>query len=60
MSAFIFDFDLGDDLDESFDPISLPDSTPGPCIDKALGSQAIPGEDIPADEIPLTALVCTR
>jgi hypothetical protein len=38
MSAFTFDFDLEDDLDESFDAIPPQESTAVPSIDKTLVS----------------------
>ena len=52
MSSFAFDFDLEDDLDESFDAI-----TASP-IDKTLVSKSVPGGATPAaEEIPLSTLV---
>jgi hypothetical protein len=56
MSAFTFDFDLEDDLDESFDAISLQDSTAAvPPLPHSIASVA--QEELPAEEIPLSALV---
>jgi protein-histidine N-methyltransferase len=53
MSAFTFDFDLEDDLDESFDAIP-PHST----IDSSeCGVAPSRSEELPAEEIPLSALV---
>ena len=52
MSAFTFDFDLEDDLDESFDAIPLQGSAAVLSVDKTSS-----GEEIPAEEIPLSALV---
>jgi hypothetical protein len=55
MSAFTFDFDLQDDLDESFDAISLQDplrSIQSNSVEKELQQQLLP-----AEEIPLSALV---
>jgi hypothetical protein len=52
MSAFTFDFDLEDDLDESFDAIPPHEPAAVPSIDKTLVSK---GE--PAKEISLSALV---
>ena len=57
MSAFTFDFDLEDDLDESFDAISLQGSTTVPSVDKTLTPERASGEEISAEEIPLSALV---
>ena len=52
MSAFTFDFDLQDDLDESFDAISLQDPR------SVQSSTSIEKEQLlPAEEIPLSALV---
>jgi hypothetical protein len=52
MSAFAFDFDLEDDLDESFDVIPPHEPAAVPSIDRTLVSE---GE--PAEEIALSALV---
>ena len=60
MSAFTFDFDLQDDLDESFDAISLQDSTAVPPrpADGAIIPEGITSEkELPTEEIPITALV---
>jgi hypothetical protein len=55
MSSFAFDFDLEDDLDESFDAITAS------AIDKTLVSKSVPGgEMLPAEEIPLSTLVRDR
>jgi hypothetical protein len=52
MSAFTFDFDLEDDLDESFDGIS-----PKPSVLPIDATLAPEGTEQPAEEIPLTELV---
>jgi hypothetical protein len=62
MSGFTFDFDLEDDLDESFDAIPLQEPATAPSISKnktlALEHhEPKPGTEIPAEEIPLSALV---
>jgi hypothetical protein len=57
MSAFTFDFDLEDDLDESFDATPPQESTAVPSIDKTLVSEGAPGGTIPAEEITLSSLV---
>ena len=57
MSAFTFDFDLEDDLDESFDAIPLRGSAAVPSVDKVLTPERTSGEEIPAEELPLSALV---
>ena len=58
MSAFTFDFDLEDDLDESFDAIPLQGPAAATSVDKTLKPErASGGEEIPAEEIPLSALV---
>jgi hypothetical protein len=54
MSTFTFDFDLQDDLDESFDAISLQDPRP------IQSSSSIEKQLLPAEEIPLSALVRRR
>jgi hypothetical protein len=54
MSSFTFDFDLEDDLDESFEAITASS------IDKTLVSESVPGGAIPAEEIPLSTLVRDR
>jgi len=59
MSAFTFDFDLEDDLDESFDAIPLQGSAAVPSVDKTIAQERAPEKDIPAEEIPLSALVRT-
>jgi len=59
MSAFTFDFDLEDDLDESFDAVPLQQSTAAPSTDKTLTPQGEPANEIPAEEIPLSSLVRT-
>ena len=55
MSAFTFDFDLQDDLDESFD--AIPAAVPS--VDKTIAQEHAPEKEIPAEEIPLSALVRT-
>jgi len=58
MSAFTFDFDLEDDLDESFDAIPPHEPAAVPStIDKTLVPEGAPGGVIPAEEITLSALV---
>jgi hypothetical protein len=57
MSAFTFDFDLEDDLDESFDAIPLQGEAAASSIDKTLAPDNVPGSEIPAEEIPLSTLV---
>jgi hypothetical protein len=57
MSAFTFDFDLEDDLDESFDAIPLQGSAAVPSVDKTPTPERTSGEEISAEEIPLSALV---
>jgi hypothetical protein len=54
MSSFTFDFDLEDDLDESFDVITPQRPTAASSIDKTV---VAPGGAIPAEEIPLSTLV---
>ena len=56
MSAFTFDFDLEDDLDESFDAIPPPKPSVPP-IDAVL---AFEGAELLAEEIPLSELVRTH
>jgi hypothetical protein len=55
MSAFTFDFDLEDDLDESFDAIPLQESATL-ALEHELRTTST---DISAEEIPLSALVRT-
>ena len=55
MSAFTFDFDLDDDLDESFDAIP-PTTAP---IDTAIVPEGLSEAELPAEEIPLSDLVRT-
>ena len=59
MSAFTFDFDLEDDLDESFGATGISPQEPAavPSIDKTLVSEGPPGGATPAEEITLSALV---
>ena len=58
MSSFTFDFDLEDDLDESFDVITSQKPTAASSIDKTPVSESAPGGAIvPAEEIPLSTLV---
>ena len=59
MSVFTFDFqvDLEDDLDESFDAIPLQGSTAVLPVDKTPTPERTSGEEISAEEIPLSALV---
>ena len=59
MSAFTFDFDLQDDLDESFDAIPLQGSAAVPSVDKTITQERAPEKEIPAEEIPLSTLVRT-
>jgi protein-histidine N-methyltransferase len=55
MSAFTFDFDLEDDLDESFDAIP-----PKPSVPPINTVPAPEGTEQPAEEIPLSDLVRTH
>jgi hypothetical protein len=57
MSCFTFDFDLEDDLDESFDAITPQKPAAASSIDKILVSESAPEGAIPAEEIPLSTLV---
>ena len=57
MSCFTFDFDLEDDLDESFNVITPQKPPASPSIDKTLVSESPPEGAIPAEEIPLSTLV---
>jgi hypothetical protein len=57
MSAFTFDFDLEDDLDQSFDAIPPQEPAAVPSIDKTLFSEGGSGGEILAEEITLSALV---
>jgi hypothetical protein len=57
MSAFTFDFDLEDDLDESFDAIPPQGSAAAPSVNKAPIPQRTSGEEASAEEIPLSVLV---
>lgn len=57
MSSFTFNFDLEDDLDESFDVITPQNPPAASSIDKTLVSDSEPGGAIPAEEIPLSTLV---
>ncbi|KAI9462846.1 hypothetical protein BJY52DRAFT_1255579 [Lactarius psammicola] len=61
MSAFAFDFDLEDDLDESFDAISPQKSTaadvPPDADNVVLAQESVSGAELPAEEIPLSELV---
>ncbi|KAI0253384.1 hypothetical protein BJV78DRAFT_1302094 [Lactifluus subvellereus] len=61
MSAFTFDFDLEDDLDESFDAISLQDSAavpPRPADRALVVPEGVTSEkELPAEEIPISALL---
>jgi hypothetical protein len=54
MSCFTFDFDLEDDLDESFDALTPQKPAAASSTDKTLAS---PEGAIPAEEIPLSTLV---
>lgn len=57
MSCFTFDFDLEDDLDESFDFDAITRKRAS-SIDKTLGSESAPGgAAIPAEEVPLSTLL---
>lgn len=56
-SAFTFDFDLEDDLDNSFDAILPQEPSPVPSTDKTLVSDDGSGGSITAEEITLSALV---
>ena len=62
MSSFTFDFDLKDDLDESFDVITPQKPAVTSSIDKAPVPERAPGGGIPAsaEEIPLSTLVRDR
>jgi hypothetical protein len=57
MFAFTFDFDLEDDLDESFDAIPLQGSAALSSVDKTSTPEHASGAEITAEEIPLSALV---
>jgi protein-histidine N-methyltransferase len=57
MSAFTFDFDLEDDLDESFDAIPPQELASVSSLDKTLVSEGAPGGAMPAEEITLSVLV---
>ncbi|KAF8500441.1 hypothetical protein F5888DRAFT_1610248 [Russula emetica] len=57
MSSFTFDFDLEDDLDESFDVITPQTPATASSIDTTLVSESAPGGGIPAEEIPLSTLL---
>ena len=57
MSAFTFDFDLEDDLDESFDAIPPKPTQNVPPIDAV---QAPDGTEQIAEEVPLSSLVRTH
>ena len=57
MSAFTFDFDLEDDLDNSFDAILPQEPSAVPSTNKTLVSDDGPGGLIPAEEITLSSLV---
>ena len=57
MSAFTFDFDLEDDLDESFDAIPPKSTRTVPPID---GVQSPEGTEQLAEEIALSELVRTH
>ena len=57
MSAFTFDFDLEDDLDESFEAIPPKPTRTVPPIDTV---QAPEGTELLAEEIPLSELVRTH
>jgi len=62
MSAFTFDFDLEDDLDESFDAIPLQEPATVSSINKTLALEHELGTtstEISAEEISLSALVRT-
>jgi len=56
MSSFTFDFDLKDDLDESFDAITPQKPAAASSVDKTLVSESASGGAIPAEEIPLSTL----
>jgi hypothetical protein len=57
MSSFTFDFDLEDDLDESFDVITPQKPAAPSSVDKTLVPESAPAGAIPAEEIPLSTLV---
>jgi hypothetical protein len=57
MSAFTFDFDLEDDLDNSFDAIIPQKPSAVLSTDKTLVSDDGSGGSIPAEEITLSSLV---
>jgi hypothetical protein len=57
MSCFTFDFDLEDDLDESFDAITPQEPAAAPSIDKTVVSESAPEGVISAEEVPLSTLV---
>jgi hypothetical protein len=60
MSAFTFDFDLEDDLDESFDAIPTQKPTAVNNTDNAaLDLEGVSETELPAEEIPLSELVRT-
>ncbi len=63
MSAFTFDFDLEDDLDESFDVVPPQKPTASmPPIDAdnaVLALEGVSEAEQPAEEIPLSELVRT-
>ena len=60
MSSFTFDFDLEDDLDETFDVTPPQKPTTASSIDKTIASECAPGGAMPAEEIPLSTLVRDR
>ena len=57
MSAFTFDFDLEDDLDESLEPIIILPQEPS--VPPILATEGT-GAELPAMEIPLSELVRTH
>ena len=57
MSAFTFDFDLEDDLDESLEPIIILPQEPS--VPPILATEGT-GAELPAMEIPLSELVRIR
>jgi hypothetical protein len=57
MSCFTFDFDLEDDLDETFDVITPQKPAVTSSTNKTLVSESAPEGAIPAEEIPLSTLV---
>ena len=58
MSVFTFDFDLQDDLDESFDANHPQKPSVSAADNAALAPEGVVSEaELPAEEIPLSELV---